>query len=185
MAIIREPRRPNPLLKAGIALAERITGQRMAPARLLAWVPRSAIGAGVLEATAAPAGHGLDARTLKLLRVTASLAVNCAFCIDMNATRHREVGISDAEIEAIRDSTEDAQPSFSDRERVLIAYTRGISATPIALSDELLAKVTATFTERQVVTVAATVAQVNYWARLIQALGVAPAGFGDHCLIVD
>lgn len=185
MAIIREAPRPNPLLKAGIAIAERVTGQRMLPARLLAWSPRTAIGAGVLEATAAPAGHGLDARTLKLLRLTASLAVNCIFCIDMNATGHRKLGISDAEVEAIRDGTEDAQPSFSQRDRLLIAYTRGISATPIALPDELLAEVTASFTERQLVVVAATVAQVNYWARLIQALGVAPAGFGDHCLVVE
>lgn len=183
MALIAEPHRPNPLLKLGIAVAEKMTGQRMAPARLLAWSPRTAFGAGVLEATAAHEGHGLTARTLKLARITASLQVNCPFCIDMNATGHRAVGITDDEIYAIRDGNEDGQSSFSELERVLIAYTRGISATPIELPQELLADARRTFTERQLVIVASTVAQVNYWARLIQALGITPAGFGDHCLL--
>lgn len=185
MALIAEPRRPHPLLRLGIAIAERVTGQRMSPARLLAWSPRTALGAGVLEATAAHEGHGLSARTLKLARITASLQVSCPFCIDMNATGHRGVGISDSEVYAIRDGREQAQPSFSELERVLIAYTRGISSTPIELPAELLETVSRTFTERQLVIVASTVAQVNYWARLIQGLGITPAGFGDHCLLSE
>ena len=183
MALIAEPRRPNPLLRAGIAIAERVTGQRMAPARLLAWSPRTAFGAGVLEATAAHEGHGLDARTLKLVRITASLQVNCPFCIDMNATGHRGVGISDAEVYAIRDGAEATQTSFSAREQTLIAYVRGISSTPIELPDAVLAAAKAEFSERQLVILASTAAQVNYWARLIQGLGITPAGFGDHCLL--
>jgi len=37
------------------------------------------------------------------------------------------------------------------------------------------------FTKREIVILAGTAAQVNYWARLLQALGVPPAGFSDHC----
>jgi hypothetical protein len=33
------------------------------------------------------------------------------------------------------------------------------------------------------VILASTAAQVNYWARLLQALGVPPAGFSDRCEI--
>jgi hypothetical protein len=39
----------------------------------------------------------------------------------------------------------------------------------------------ANFTEREIVILASTAAQVNYWTRLLQALGVPPAGFSDHC----
>lgn len=185
MPIIAEPRRPNPLLRLGIAIAEKVTGNRMVPARLLAWAPRSALGAGVLEATATPAGDGLDARLLKLTRLTVSLAVNCPFCIDMNGTGHRQLGITDAEVYAIRDGLEDQQTSFSAHERLVIAWARGASATPIDLDEQLLAEVAATFTEKQVVRLATTIAQVNYWARMIQSLGITPAGFGDHCLLPD
>lgn len=182
MPIIREPQ-PNPILRQGIAVAERVTGRRMTPARLLAWAPRTAVGAAVLEATAAHAGHGLSNRVLKLVRMSVSLGVNCPFCIDMNSTGHRAVGITDQEVIAIRDRRESDVASFTALERVAIAWARGASATPIALDAELLADVAETFTERQVVTLAATIAQVNYWARLIQSLGVPPAGFGDHCLL--
>ncbi len=185
MAIISAPRRPNPLLRAGIAIAERVTGRRMEPARLLAWSPRTAFGAGVLESTAAHAGHGLSERTIKLVRITASLAVNCPFCIDMNSTGHRQVGISDDEIYAIRDGREAEQAPFSELEQTLIAYVRGISATPITLPADLLARAAASFTEKQLVIIVSTAAQVNYWARLIQGLGITPAGFGDHCLLPE
>lgn len=183
MAIIAEPRRPNLPLRCGIALAEKVTGRRMVPARLLAWAPRTAFGAGVLEATAAHQGDGLSARMLKLARITASLVVACEFCIDMNATGHRQAGIEDDEVFAIRDATEARVASFSELERTLIAYARGISASPVDLPDELLTKAAAAFTEKQLVILAATVAQVNFWGRLNQALGVPPAGFGDHCLL--
>jgi hypothetical protein len=35
------------------------------------------------------------------------------------------------------------------------------------------------------VIVASTAAQVNFWARLLQSLGVPPAGFSTECQILD
>ena len=182
-AIIKEPRRMNPLLRLGVFIAERTMGRTAVPARLLAWSPRTALGAGMLEATAAHRIPGLGRRQLKLARLTASLTANCAFCIDMNAHAHREAGITDREVYALRDGTEAAEPGFSPAERLIIAYARGLSSTPLAVDDDLLAQMTATFDERQLVLLAATVASVNYWARFNQGLGVPPAGFGDHCLL--
>ena len=37
------------------------------------------------------------------------------------------------------------------------------------------------FNEREIVILACMAAQVNYWARLIQALGIPPAGFSNQC----
>ena len=44
---------------------------------------------------------------------------------------------------------------------------------------DLVERVKSAFTEREFVILASTAAQVNYWARLIQALGIPPAGFGE------
>lgn len=181
-AIINEPRRMNPLLRLGIFVAERTMGRAAVPARLLAWSPRTALGAGMLEATATHRIPGLGHRQLKLARLTASLTSNCAFCIDMNAHAHREASLSDREVCALRDGTEAAEPGFSVAERLIIAYARGLSSTPLAVEDELLAQMTETFDEHQLVVLAATIASVNYWARFNHGLGVPPAGFGDHCL---
>ena len=46
---------------------------------------------------------------------------------------------------------------------------------------EFVERLKANFTEREIVILASTAAQVNYWARLIQALGVPPMGVSDQC----
>ncbi|SDB79763.1 Alkylhydroperoxidase family enzyme, contains CxxC motif [Raineyella antarctica] len=181
--VIPEPPGTNPLLWLGIRIAERVTGRRMVPARLLAWSPRTALGAGALEATAAHRIPGLNPRVLKIARITASLTANCAFCIDMNAHGHREVGLSDEDVYALRDGTEDGRTGFSPAEHLVIAYARGLSASPVAVDEDLLGRMAEAFDERQLVVLASTIASVHYWARFNQGLGVTPAGFGEHCLL--
>ncbi len=155
MALIEEPRRINPLLRVAIAVSDRVTGRRMLPARLLAWYPRAAIGAGVLESLVAH--HEPSERLLKLVRITASITANCAFCVDMNGFEYDRVGITDVD------------------------YARRISRSPLVFPEELTTALRAAFTERELVILATTAAQVNYWARVIQALGIPPAGFTEAC----
>lgn len=179
MALIAEPRRLNPLLRLGIAVSERVTGRRMLPARLLAWYPRAAVGAGVLESLVA---HDEPSeRLLKLVRVTASIVPNCAFCIDMNSFEYDRAGITDAELAALQAGPEGYGDLFDPRERLAIDYARRISSTPLVFPSEFQSALTSAFTERELVILASTAAQVNFWARLIQGLGIPPAGFSDAC----
>lgn len=175
MAIIGEPHRLNPLVRLGIAVSERVTGRRMEPARILAWYPRAALGSGILESLVA---HGEPSkRLLKLVRVTASLTASCPFCVDMNSFESAASGVSDAELRALQQGTEDALTTLTPRDRAAIAYARAISSTPLILDQGLWADLARLFTEREIVILATTAAQVNYWARTIQALGIQPAGF--------
>lgn len=179
MPLISEPRRVNPLLRLGVWFSERVTGRRMLPARLLAWYPRAAIGAGVLESLVAH--DEPSARLLMLVRVSASLTAQCPFCVDMNSFQPGPAGVSDAELAALQRwlAAWDAAPpaSFDERERTAVAYARAISSTPLAFPPELTDAVTRLFTEREIVILATTAAQVNFWARTIQGLGIPPAGF--------
>lgn len=177
-AFIEQPKRIPFFLKLGIFLSERITGKTMLPARILAWYPKAAIGSGVMESLIAHADDGMTPRILKLIRMTASYAAACPFCIDMNSNEHREAGITDEEAEALRGDFERAD-TFSEREKLAIAYARVISQTPLKFDPDLVERVKAAFTEREFVILVNTAAQVNYWARLIQALGIPPAGYGE------
>jgi alkylhydroperoxidase family enzyme len=56
-------------------------------------------------------------------------------------------------------------------------YTKLISQTPLRFPQDFINGLKLQFTEREIVILASTAAQVNYWARLIQALGIPPAGF--------
>jgi AhpD family alkylhydroperoxidase len=177
-AFIKQPERIPFFLKLGILISERITGKTMLPARILAWYPKAAIGSGVMEALVAHADGQMTQRMLKLIRMTASYATACPFCIDMNSHEHRQHGITDEEAESLRGDFEQVS-TFSEREKLAIAYTRVISQTPLKFQPDLVERVKSAFTEREFIILASTAAQVNYWARLIQALGIPPAGFGE------
>lgn len=177
-AFIKPPARIPLILKLGIWFSEKLTGKIMLPARILAWYPKAAIGSDVMEALVAHTDGQMNQRMLKLIRMTASYAVACPFCVDMNSHEYWEVGISDEEADALHGDYE-MIASFSENEKLAIAYTRVISQTPLKFHPELVERVKAAFTEREFVILASTAAQVNYWARLIQALGIPPAGFGE------
>ncbi len=76
-----------------------------------------------------------------------------------------------------------AVQTFTARERLAIEYTRRISSSPLVFPAEHQALLRAEFSERELVILATTAAQVNYWARVIQALGIAPAGFTEACRV--
>ena len=179
---IAPPARIPLLLRPGIWIAEKLTGRPLLPARILSWNWKTALGSGLLEAFT-PHGKGpAQVRLLKLVRLKASLATACPFCLDMNSAQIETTGITQAELDALaRPGGEDEVASLSARERCAIRFAMAISQTPPTISEPLAAEVKALFSEREIVRVAATAAQVNYWARLIQAFGIPPAGFSETC----
>jgi alkylhydroperoxidase family enzyme len=179
-AFIEPPRKISILLRLGIWVSEKITGRMMLPARILAWYPKVAIGSGVLESLVAHQDGKLDERMLKLVRMTASFAAACPFCIDMNSYEHESLGINADEVLALRGQLNlEVVLTFSVRERLAIQYTRLISQTPLKFHSDFIDQFKANFNQREMVILASTAAQVNYWARLIQALGIPPAGYSE------
>jgi alkylhydroperoxidase family enzyme len=179
-AFIAPPPRISVFLRLGIWFAEKVTGRRMLPARILAWYPKAALGSGALEALVAHHDGQLDERMLKLVRMAASFAAACPFCIDMNSYEHETLGIDATAVLALRGQLElENVPGFSARERLAIEYARLVSQTPLKFHPDFIEQLSANFSEREIVILASTAAQVNYWARLIQALGIPPAGFSE------
>jgi len=177
-AFIEPPQNVSPVLRLGIWISEKITGRAMLPARILAWYPKAALGSGLLESLVAHQDGKLDERMLKLVRMAASFAAACPFCIDMNSYEHEALGINAQEVQALRGQLAPENVStFSARERLAIQYARLVSQTPLKFHPDFIEQVKANFNEREMVILASTAAQVNYWARLIQALGIPPAGF--------
>jgi AhpD family alkylhydroperoxidase len=175
---INPPKNIPLILRLGIWFAEKTTGKQMLPARILAWYPKAAIGSGVMEALVAHEDGDISQRMLKLVRMAASFATACPFCIDMNSHEHAALGIEAREVAALRGQLgiEDVD-SFSERERLAIQYARLVSQTPLKFHPDFIEQLRQHFSEREIVILASTAAQVNYWARLIQSLGIPPAGF--------
>jgi alkylhydroperoxidase family enzyme len=181
-AFIDPPKHIPFYLKIGIWISRIVTGRDLLPAKLLAWYPKAAIASGIMEALVAHKDGKLDKRILKLVRLRTSFSVACPFCIDMNSYDYDQFSITPQELAALQGRIKFADVNtFSAREIIAMEYAVLISSTPLLFAQDFVDKLKANFTEREIVILASTVAQVNYWARLLQALGVPPAGFSDHC----
>lgn len=181
-AFIDPPLRIPFFLRLGIWISKKITGKEMMPAKLLAWYPKAAIGSGILESLVAHQDGNLNDRILKIVRIQASFSTACSFCIDMNSYQSEEKQISADELMVLKGQKElEDVKSFSSREIIAIQYTKLISQTPLRFPRDFILNLKQQFDEREIVILASTAAQVNYWARLIQALGIPPAGFSNQC----
>ena len=176
MAFINPPPRLPVWLRLGLWYARRQAGADLLIARLLAWYPRAALSSGMMEALVAHPEGRLTERLLKLVRMQVSYAAACPFCIAWNGQAPERWAITEAEIAALRGLQPlEAVPTFSELERLALTYARLISQTPLRFPPEFVAELKARCSEREIVILAATAAQVNYWTRLIQALGAPPA----------
>ncbi len=180
MAFIEPPRHIAWWLRIGLWFAKRTTGRDLLIGRLLAWSPKAALSSGVMEALVEH-GHGAQqARLLQLVRMQVSYAAACPFCVDMNGADHARQGISPDEVEALQGRRAvETVTSFTVRERLALGYARKLTETPLKFAPVDVDVLKPHFTEHEIVVLATTAAQVNYWTRLIQALGVPPAGFSD------
>jgi alkylhydroperoxidase family enzyme len=174
-AFIAPPARIPVFLRFGLWIARRKSGKDLLPAQLLTWYPRAAIGASLLETFIAHDDGRTDERMLKLVRMTVSFTVECPFCVGLNSDGWERLMTPD-ELQAIQGTTALEDSTLSSLERIAVEYARLASATPLLFPAEFVARLTAEFTEREIVVLASTAAQVNYWARLIQALGAPPEG---------
>jgi alkylhydroperoxidase family enzyme len=181
-AFIDPPKKINFFLKLGISISHKITKKDLLVPKLLAWAPKVAISSGVLESLVDHGNHDLDRRLLKLIRIQTSLSVSCPFCIDMNTFDYQKDGITDDELEVLKGRKSESDiHSFSERERATLDYVKHLTRSPIVMPKEVSDRIIHNFTPREIVILASTVAQVDYWARLIQGLGVPPEGFMDQC----
>ena len=100
----------------------------------------------------------------------------------MNSFEYEEAGLTRDEIEALKNHDYKFH-TFSEQEQVLMEYVYLVTSTPVIIPEEMVNKLHTHFSERGIVIITSTIAQVNYWARLIRGLGIPVAGFTDVCKI--
>lgn len=162
-------------LRPLLALQRRRHGEVLEPTALWAHRPRALFAFltlfRALRGRRSPLTAGL--RALVSLRV--SQLTSCAFCIDMNASLLAEAGVSEDKALALADwrSTD----GFDARERVALAYTEAVTATPPAVDDALFAQLQSQFGAEAIVELTAVISFQNLSARFNAALDAAPHGY--------
>ena len=118
--------------------------------------------------------------------MSTSFLVSCPFCIDLNSRDFPGKGLSEEEMRGLQGLIPlDGIASLDPREKAALRFVECICSTPLSFTPEVINGMREHFTERGIVIVASTCAQVNFWARLIQSLGVPPAGFSTECSILN
>lgn len=181
-AYIKPPKKLPLLIRLGSFISKKVVKKDLMIPKLLAWYPKAAFSSGVLESLVAHDDKEINKRLLKIIRVQVSTLVACPFCIDMNSFEYEEAGLTRDEIEALKNHDYKFH-TFSEQEQVLMEYVYLVTFTPVIIPEEMVNKLHTHFSERGIVIITSTIAQVNYWARLIRGLGIPVAGFTDVCKI--
>lgn len=185
MPFIEPPERMPFWVRFLIGIGDRAAGRKLTPPRLLAWYPKALVSSGIFEGLITHRDRQIPHRMLQLIRMQVSFSVACPFCIDINASGFHGENITDEEIEALQGTKELRDvSSFSDREKTALEYARALCLTPVVFEEGLIDRVKKLFTEREMVIIATTAAQVNYWTRLNHAFGILPDGFSENCEIL-
>lgn len=180
MTSLVEPPRQIPLiLKPLLKIADSKAGKKVIPGRVLAWSPKIAISSGLLELYVEDqATENLNPRLVKLLRMIISYTVPSQFAIDINSQNYHDFKITKKEIKALQGKIKiESVETFSKQEKTALRYAFQLSKTPIKLNPKLLNSLLNLFSEKEIVTIASLTAKVNYWARLLEALKIKPAGY--------
>ena len=124
----------------------------------------SGLGRAML-ALSGEAQKSLDKRLFHLVEIRASQINGCAYCIDMHTKDARAAGETEQRIYAL--SAWHETPFFDERERAALEWTETL--TRIAdnhVPDDVYARVSAQFDEKELVALTFGVAVINAWNRL-------------------
>lgn len=151
---------------------EKKTKKQMLVPRILSWYPKAAISSGIFESLITHKDKQISARLLQMIRLQVSITIGCPFCIDMNQSNCEKNGITEHELDAMQNGDFAEVNSFSQREIIALNLVLAMTRTPVQIIDSEMLVAKEQFSEREIVIITTTIAQVNYWARLIKGLGV-------------
>ena len=105
--------------------------------------------------------------------------------MDIGSAVSRARGVTEDQLRELPSYKSSA--AFSPVEKLVIEYAERITHTPVAVSDDLFAKLRAHFNPAQLVELTATIAWENYRARFNRAMGIKAQGFSDggYCVLPE
>ena len=126
--------------------------------------------------------HALD-QGLKHLAVMASAArIGCEWCLDFGYWEGHRLGIAMDKVRKVPGWREHPE-AFSETERLVMEYAEAMTATPPAVTDELVAVLRGRLGEAALVELTSMVAIENLRSRVNSAFGLTGQGFAEQCEI--
>ena len=137
------------------------------------------VAMGAVETAAEKGWKKLDPTLRWLALQKASMSIGCSWCTDFGYFEGMNRGVDPHKVRAVGEWR--ASPLFDERERAVLEYAESATATPVAVTEHLAAKLRALFSEAEMVELAAWVALENFRSRFNGGLGLRSEGFSDRC----
>lgn len=128
---------------------------------------------------------GVPKALSELAVLKAATIVGCEFCIDIGSEYARRSGLGDPQLLALHEAH--GSGLFSADELLVIDLATGMTRTPGAVGDELMARVCERFGAKGALELTQLIAWENARARMNVALDIGPEGFseGKVCAVPD
>jgi AhpD family alkylhydroperoxidase len=171
------------LLRLGYRFARRRFGAVPEPMTVMAHHTKLLIAGGRHELAVDKASRTLPANVRDLAVYRVAQQVGCSWCVDFGTMLQRLEGL---DIERLREIDDyETSPAYDERERLAIAYADAMTANPVTVTDEQVARLRAEFGDKGVIELTYHIALENHRARFNSALGITDQGFtsGDACLV--
>jgi AhpD family alkylhydroperoxidase len=180
-----QPRGLDPVRRLTYAAARRMYGSALEPTRVIAHHRPLLAGYGVFALSVDRFSRAVDDRVKRLATLRAAQLVGCEWCLDFGSRQARDAGLPEEDLRELSRWPESKR--FSGLERLALEYAEAMTRTPVAVSDELFARLREHLDERSLVELTMSIAAENLYARTGWALGIEGEGFseGMYCVRPD
>ncbi|KAA2266045.1 carboxymuconolactone decarboxylase family protein [Solihabitans fulvus] len=112
-----------------------------------------------------------------------AVRLGCSWCIDFGTMLQKHQGLDIERLKEIHDYA--TSPSYTELERLALAYADAMTDTPTSVTDEQFAELDRRLGHRGVLELTYLIALENMRARMNHALGITDQGFtsGDACRV--
>jgi alkylhydroperoxidase family enzyme len=125
--------------------------------------------------------HRLDPTLKALAEMASSVSIGCSWCVDFGYWISTNRGVDPVKMRDVprwRDSD-----VYTDLERKILAYAEAATATPPAVTDEMVDELRRHLDDAALVELTMMIAVENERSRFNSALGLTSQGFKDRCEI--
>lgn len=175
------PHGPDLLRRLAFTWSKRMAGRQMEPTRVVSHHKGLLFGLGVIS-MAGDRSSAVDDRLKHLAMLRAAQLIGCEWCLDFGSWLAHNAGCPEDQLREL--STWQQSERFDELERLVLEYAEAMTRTPVEVSDELFARVSEHFDERQMVELTMAIALENLYSRTNWALGLESQGFseGMYCV---
>lgn len=176
-------REANPLTKLVYRFSRRRYGAVLDPLAVVAHHQGLMMASGMSELALEKAAKALPANLRELAVYRVATKIGCSWCVDFGTMLQRNEGLDIHRLEEIEDYR--TSDSYSELERLVIAYADAMTEQPMQVTDEQVAELDQRLGHKGVVELTYMIAVENQRTRINHALGMTAQGFtsGEACRV--